>query len=76
MGTWHIHIEGQGPHHNESHADAERLAKDFTDTLAAHGHHVSRAEFTTTGVQQDLSTGKASVSADSKESPVTSGNRH
>lgn len=54
MGTWHIHIEGHGPHDNDKHSDAEAMTADFVAQLEATGHQISRAEFTLTGSQREL----------------------
>ncbi len=47
MGNWHISIQGVGCHHNgDKEFDADRLVKEFVQTLIRHGHLVERADFT------------------------------
>lgn len=56
MGDWHISIEGTGVHNNKDlPQDADRMAKKFVEDLAAAGHTIVNATFTS-GVRRYLPT--------------------
>lgn len=49
MGDWHISIEGTGVHDNTAldlPQDADRMARKFVEDLAAAGHTIVNATFT------------------------------
>jgi hypothetical protein len=46
MGDWTILIEGTGPHHSDSDADADAVFYGVVDLLRKRGQRISRATFT------------------------------
>jgi hypothetical protein len=46
MGNWNISIQGTGPHGNDKHFDADRLARELMTMLEANGHSIQVATFT------------------------------
>lgn len=60
MGSYIIHIEGVGPHHNVpgiNEFDADRVAKEVVDLLIELGHTVTAASFIQTGQIDNLLSG-------------------
>jgi hypothetical protein len=55
MGSWVIHIEGQGIHDNERPDDAEAILGRFVEEMIAAGHQISLASFTTGSVRELVS---------------------
>jgi hypothetical protein len=51
MGFWNITIQGMGIHHNHpaDEKDANRMAKEFVQSLRQAGHSISSATFTCGG---------------------------
>lgn len=55
MGNWNINIQGIGAHHNDDYPkDANKMAKDFVQSLLIAGHTVENAEFTYGGKEELL----------------------
>ncbi|MDE2100984.1 MAG: hypothetical protein KGL39_27305 [Patescibacteria group bacterium] len=58
MGSYHIHIEGEGCHDNVGLAagdyDADKLLKKFVGVLVQQGHKIHRAELIITQSQREV----------------------
>lgn len=54
MRKYKIIIEGEGPHHSDSHDDADSGAKHLVEALKRRGHTVSDARFVANGTQEDI----------------------
>lgn len=54
MGNYVIHIEGAGIHDNGREDDADAMLKTFAGQLAAAGHQVHSATFTTGSARELL----------------------
>ena len=46
LGSWHISIQGTGPHHHKNYTDADRIAQELLDKLKDSGQTIVEASFT------------------------------
>lgn len=52
MGNWNINIQGIGPHGNNQHCDADKLAHELMTMLEANGHTIKVATFTSGSMKE------------------------